>query len=270
MVLVVKSQKHMRVFQATFMKQYPTFFVVPGGIHLSICRACDLSNFMVCKCNFLQLKGLLEGWMEGKCCLPQARGWVQYAGWAGESLMVAVTIICGCSYDTEPDYAFWTNSIWSSVVGKTFYRWSHNKRTSAPVAIWRWMNLIPLLQNDWSGTPIRQRHTYPHAHTQKHTRGSPSYYYSVKLQRTVLIEFPLWSRSRHRGIKRADDLSPLLYNISKCERRRGIRSSRICWSVESDSKRLPGWTEGGMKWGRVESEAFGVKIKRFAQTNRSL
>lgn len=135
---------------------------MPGGIPFKICRVCDLSNFMVCKCNFLQLKGPLEGWMEGKCCLPQARGWVRRAG---ESSMVAVTIICGCSYDTEPDYAFWTNSIWSFVVGKTFYRWSHNKRTSAPVAIWHWMNLIPLLQNDWSGTPIHQRHTYPQVHT---------------------------------------------------------------------------------------------------------
>lgn len=49
------------VFQSTFMKQYPTFLVMPGGISLSICRVYDLSNFMMCKCNFLQLKGLLEG-----------------------------------------------------------------------------------------------------------------------------------------------------------------------------------------------------------------
>lgn len=111
----LKNDWHTRVFQATFLNQYPIFSVMPGGIPLSICRVCDLSNFMVCKCNFLQLKGLLEGWMEGKCCLPQARGWVRRAG---ERSMVAATIICGCSYDTEPDYAFWTNSIWSFVVGK--------------------------------------------------------------------------------------------------------------------------------------------------------
>lgn len=129
---------------------------MPGGIPLLICRVCDLSNFMVSKCNFLQLKGLLEGWMEGKCCLPRAWGWVRRAG---ESSLVTVTIICGCSYDTLPDYAFWTNSIWSFVVGKTFYRWSHNKRTSALMAIWRWLNLNPLLQNDRSDSA-----TPPKAH----------------------------------------------------------------------------------------------------------
>lgn len=121
---------------------------------------------------------------------------------------------------------------------KTFYRWSHNKRTNAPVAIWRWMILIPLLQNDWSDMPIHQRHTYPHVHTKTHTH-SPSYYYSVKLQWTVLIEFPLWSSSWHRGIKRADDLVPLLYNISKWAREVAVggfgpvRSVGPCWGIQN-------------------------------------
>lgn len=60
------------------------------------------------------------------------------------------------------------------------------------------MNLIPLLQNDWSGMPIHQRHTFPLAHTKlrgktpthSHTQAHcPSYYYSAKpKQWTVLIE----------------------------------------------------------------------------------
>lgn len=41
--------------------------------------------------------------MEGKRCLPQAWGWVRRTE---ESLMVAVTINCGCSYDTEPRLCF--------------------------------------------------------------------------------------------------------------------------------------------------------------------
>lgn len=59
--------------------------------------------------------------------------------------------------------------------------------------------------------PTHQRHIYPRAHTQPRI---PSCYYSPKQPRTVLIDFPLWS-SRHRRITRADDFTPLLYNISK-------------------------------------------------------
>ena len=143
---------------------------------------------------------------------------------------------------------------------KTFYRWSHNKRTSAPVAIWRWMNLIPLLQNDWSSRPIHQRHTCTHktrTHAHTHTC-SPSYYYSVNLQSTALIEFPLWSRSRHRGIKRADDLAPLLYNISKWERGGGggglgpVGSVGPWWAIQSIC-------QAGQKAGGKSQRHFGDK-----------
>lgn len=59
--MMLDFRKPETCFQVSFLKPYPTFFVMPNGIPLSICRVSDLSNFMVCKCNFLQLKGLLEG-----------------------------------------------------------------------------------------------------------------------------------------------------------------------------------------------------------------
>lgn len=64
-------------FSSNFYEQFPTFFVMPGGIRLSICRACDPSNFMVCKCNFLQLKGAYwkDEWKES-VVRPRLGGWV--------------------------------------------------------------------------------------------------------------------------------------------------------------------------------------------------
>lgn len=90
----------------------------------------NLCCFMVGKCDCLQLKWTI-GKMRGKKVLL-ASGWgLEKQSWLSST--VTVTIICGCSYDTEPDYAFWTNSIWSFVEGKTFCRWSHDKRTTNTV-----------------------------------------------------------------------------------------------------------------------------------------
>lgn len=149
--------------QTTFIKRYPTFFVMPGGICLSICRVCDLSNFMVCKCNFPDLKGLLEGWMEGKCCLPQARGWVRRAG---ESLMVVVTIICGC-YDTR--LYFLNKQHMEFCGGKKHF--TDEVITKGPMLQW-------LFDVEWFWSPCCKmigltcqytKDTHTHMYTQKHT-----------------------------------------------------------------------------------------------------